>query len=224
MNAVAAEAAARVQRARSGDQNAMAELYVIGERARRGDRAAKRLYDAAAGYIKQNPSGRENSRVDDIGFAPPEETSAVAPRPAAPRAKSAPPSAAVAPLPVGALSGLALDERLPDALARAAGYRDGLAACVLVLAAGEVLHNRAVNEWGLSLFPNDVQSACFFHGVEFSGEKAYAELAPHVDAPARKALLAGQCVGQARRLQALRLDGSLVSHFDPAIGWELGED
>jgi hypothetical protein len=224
----ASDAGARVRRARNYDQNAIAEIAAIGMAARHGNPIAKRMYAATEAYIRQNPPGRGNGIIDDIGFAREGESAPpVAPIAAlAVRQPSRPPpaTAAVPPLPPGALDGIEDPEKMEEIILKAFGHRDGLAACALALASGRQLTGQVVNEMGLSCFPTDWQSKCFFHGAEFSSEKDFLELAPHIDVPGRRALVVGQCIGYARRLQALRLPGSLISHFDPAVGWELGED
>ncbi len=59
-----------VRRARSGDQNAMATLDMIGKNARAGDVRAKRSYDLCLAYAKAHPEGSdiggEGAAWDDV--------------------------------------------------------------------------------------------------------------------------------------------------------------
>ena len=66
-------------------------------------------------------------------------------------------------------------------------------------------------------------AAVFFHGVRFPTEASWKEVAPHLDPPMRRCLAVGQCVGRARRLQAVRMPRSRISGYSEVAGWELGE-
>jgi hypothetical protein len=218
---LAEETAAFVRRARAGDENAAAMLYRIGEEARKGtNQRALTAFAAIKTYIDRNPA-----KPFQLGTEPPivaNTPATKAPLATVPR-KQIDPEMRKAPLPRGIFEKLFDPEAFAVVVVRACQFRNGIAAAAVVLASGPPLTNQAIHELGLSQFASDESSAMFFHGVKFSGESAWCEVAPHLDPALRRCLAIGQCVGRARRLQAVRTNGSRIGSYSEVAGWELGE-
>jgi hypothetical protein len=96
-------------------------------------------------------------------------------------------------------------------------------AAAAVLASGPLLTNPVIQDLGTANFGSEEPAAVFFHGVRFPTEASWKEVAPHLDPPMRRCLAVGQCVGRARRLQAVRMPRSRISGYSEVAGWELGE-
>lgn len=212
---VADQSAALVRRARAGDENAMATLVRIGEEARKGTNArAQAAFAAVKRFIDQNPAKDFVLGAEPPAIAQPAE---LQPPP------QIDPELRKPPLPRGALDSLFDSDQFAIVVLNATRYRHGLNAAAAVLAAGPLLTQDVVQELGLSQFGSDESSAVFFHGVKNSSEQAWRETAPQLDAPMRRCLAIGQCVGRARRIQAVRTAGMPISVLSPVAGWELGE-
>jgi hypothetical protein len=217
------QAASLVRRTRAGDQNAQATLYRIGEESRKGNnRRAEAMALAIKNFIDTNPPvdftlGAEPALLADA----PQTTARV-------RAERALPTkdeleARKPPLPRGILDKLFEPDLFAIVITRACGYRYGLPAAAVVLAAGPPLTASAVHELGLSQFGSDEASKIFFHDVQFCGDDTWDEVAPHLDALMKKSLAVGPCVGRARTIQAVRQTGSSICAYSRVAGWELGE-
>jgi hypothetical protein len=222
MSDLALQAATYVRRARAGDENAMAMLVRIGDEARKGsNQRAAQAFAAIKQYIDRNPPEpfRLGTEAVVIADTPQSQADLVAPV----VRKKPDPELRKPPLPRGLFDKLFDPESFALVVVRACGYRHGLPAAAVVLASGPLLTKPVVQNIGLTNFGSDESSACFFHGVKFSGEKAWAEVAPHLDPPLRRCLAIGQCVGRARKIQAVRMPQSNVSAYSEIAGWELGE-
>lgn len=223
--ALATQAASYVRRARAGDENAMAMLARIGDESRRGNKRAAAAFVAMKDYIDRNPAqpftlGAESAIIVDTPASlvrQSAEVLALPPPAKVDREKSKPT------LPRGIFDKLFDPEDFALTVVRACGYRNGLPAAAVVLAGGPLLTKPVVQQIGASSFGSDESTATFFHGVKFSGEESWNEVAPHLDPPLRRCLAIGQCVGRARRIQAVRMAKSPISAYSEVAGWELGE-
>lgn len=214
-----------VRRARAGDQVAMAALKKarVDVESGRATAQARVAYQAAAKYIKANPTGKLAADARKLG-APAEmsaEATLVNTDPVAMLRKRRTDERPA--MPRGYLRGLDNPDKITDTIIGAARYRDGMGACVVALAAGEPITSRTVTEIGASNFTTDARSAAFMHGAQFSGESDWNETAPQLPRDLRPCMLVGQCIGRAAKLQAVREPDSSISDYDPVIGWELGE-
>jgi hypothetical protein len=214
---VSSSAVGLVRRSRAGDQNATAMLVRIGEEARKGGQRALAAYQAAKAFIESNPS-----QPFELGTEPALVADGPLPSDGAPLVK-VDPEKKKPPLPRGIFNTLFKPDWTAVTIVRACGYRNGMPAAAAVLAGGAPLTNPAVRQFGAENFGSDESTAVFYHGVRNPTIEAWNEVAPHLDVPLRRCLAIGQCIGQARKLQAVRQRGSQISQFDPAIGWEMGE-
>lgn len=103
----------------------------------------------------------------------------------------------------------------PDyvALTQAVGTRwagDDVFCDGVALSHGPVLTNHRVRE-GLGQFGGEARNAAQFGMSHLESESK------------RNDVKAGQILGHARRLQAVRMRESSLTKFDPVVGWELGE-
>jgi hypothetical protein len=218
--ALATQAASYVRRARAGDENAMGMLARIGEEARKGNRRASAAFAVAKDFIDRNPAvpfqlGGEPALIADKGGSIAEN--AIAP------IKKVDYELRKPPMPRGVLDKLFDPEYLALVIVRACQFRHGLAAAAVVLASGPPLTANAIQQLSSTNFEGQEPRAVFYHGVKFSGEDAWLEVAPHLDVPLRRCLAIGQCVGKARGIQAVRMPGSVITAYAPVAGWELGE-
>jgi hypothetical protein len=214
-------AAALVRRTRAGDQNAWATIYRIGEEARKGsNRRAMAMFKAVEGYLKTNPDQPYTLGAEPPVIAETPQSTAMVP---AASVKLAKPATRKPTLPRGIFDKLFDPDAFALVVVRACQYKDGMEAAAVVLASGPLLTKPVVEQLGLSQFGSDESSAIFFHGVKFSSEDAWNEVAPHLDPVLRRCLAVGQCVGRARRIQAVRMPDSPISNYSVVAGWELGE-
>ena len=221
-------AASLVRRTRAGDQNAQATLYRIGEESRKGaNPRAAAIARAIKQYIDQNPPkdfvlGAEPALLADTPEGASQST-ALAVRAAPGKLTAAQIEAKKPAIPRGLFDKLFDPEFFALVIVRACGYKNGLPAAAVVLASGPLLTAPVVQQLGISQFGSDESSAVFFHGVKFSSEDTWAEVAPHLDPFMKRCLAVGQCVGRARKIQAVRMPKSSISNYSPVAGWELGE-
>jgi hypothetical protein len=221
------QAASLVRRTRAGDQNAQATVYRIGEESRKGGNArAAAIAAAIKQFIEKNPAkdfvlGAEPALLANTPSS--EGSTALATRAAPAKLTAAQIEARKPPIPRGLLDKLFDPELFALVIVRACSYRNGLPAAAVVLASGPPLTATAVQQLGISQFGSDESSAVFFHGVRFCGEDAWAEVAPHLDPFMKRCLAVGQCVGRARKIQAVRQKNSAISNYSPVAGWEMGE-
>ena len=213
--------ASLVRRSRAGDQNATAMITRVGEEARRGTPRAVQAAGAIKKFIESNPSqdfvlGAEPVLVMD---PPANDSTAIVPvKPSKAEIERKKPT-----LPRGAFDHLFDPEQTAVTIIKCCGYRNGLQAAAVALAAGPPLTNDAVMRFGAENFGSDESTNAFFYGVKFTGDEDFAEVAPYFDKPLRRCLAIGQCFGRARKLQAIRQRGSSISAYAPVAGWELGE-
>lgn len=224
---IAMHAASLVRRARAGDENAMALITRVGEEARKGSNPrARASFAALKDFIDRNPAqpfvlGTEQVAIMDPPNSKAIQKSVPAPEEIAVKRESG--EARKPPVPRGLFDRLFDPEYFALVIIRACQYRDGMPAAAAILASGPPLTNAAIHQLGLSNFGSDESTACFFHGVKFSGEDSWSEVAPHLDPTLRRCLAIGQCVGRARKIQAVRQPNSSISAYSQVAGWELGE-
>lgn len=218
---IAQEAAALVNRANAGDQNAMAMIRRIGEEARAG-RSQRALVAAAyvEGYAK-----RASSQPFQLCPTPPQwkrVTTGAKKTRAVFSGIMNEPDKGKKPLPKGALEGVTSKDGMVKSIVKAFKFRYGANAAALKLSKGPVLSQESILEIGSSCFGSDSGSEIFLYAVK--NPDGCGVLAPNLDAPGKGALAVGQVVGKALRLQAIRGEGCPISAYDAVIGWELGED
>lgn len=186
-----------VDRARNGDQNAMANLVQIGKNRANNPQAAL-AYRYAMGYVKSNP--------------PP------AIRPAF--------GACNACTSFGALKAAKKDGPeygrtiVTFILDMGPAYRDSR------IAADIVAHLRPIDRSALRFIlsgtPPHVRSV-FAYGYRDPLRNPGKAKAEKLGQDEMKALQLGYIIGMAKRLQELQLEDTPISHVSPRIGWELGE-
>lgn len=222
---VAAQAVSWVNRARAGDQVAMADLKKarILVESGKANRRTKIVFEAAAKYIKSNPASGVTAAAQKLGAPAEMSNEAILVDADAVSMLRKKGSDGRPFMPRGYLRNIDDPTKVADAIIGAQRYRDGMGACVVAMAGGETLTPESVAKMGPVLFALEAQGAAFVHGAQFSGEADWNETAPQLPRDLRPCLLVGQCVGRAMRLQALRQPDSSISDYDPVIGWELGE-
>lgn len=228
------QAASLVRRARAGDQNAEATIYEIGRRARGGHPVATQAFAFVKRFIDTNPATEYTLGDEGPLVLPTAEMQA--PSRAMVRASATGVSATSqrpvirkdpemrkSPLPPGALQGLRDQESFALCIVDACKYRHGLKAASVVLSNGPLLTNNRIARLGQVNFGHDESRQAFFQGVQFCGENDWMRLAPGMESNLQRCMAIGQCVGRARRLQAVRMPRSRISMYNDAVGWELGE-
>jgi hypothetical protein len=216
---IAAEVPALVRRSYAGDQNAMADLYLIGQRARKGDKRARYSYQLIEKYAKEHPPEEASFVRTDMPQPIIMET---------PEGGSSESAIEVhgddlpTVMPRGTLDGICDPEHFAERIVNASRYRYGIDAAAVVLAAGkpltvEVIEDIAENDLGPK------ESEIFLYGVRRCTADDWDQTAPHLNSNGQKYLTLGQCFGRARRLQALRHPRTRISQYAPVLGWELGE-
>jgi hypothetical protein len=192
---MASEAQNLVERARLGDQNAMAMIAVVNKRALDGVTRAKLAKGMIQKYIEDHPT----SGTDSFGA---EKDKAVSP---------------------ALLKKMHNPETMLPAICEACKYRDGFLAASLVLSyIGPITRNK-VKDIGLSSFGSDQKTYSFYWGVTYPDPEHYFAVAGKVPPDALDCTRIGQVFGRARKLQNVRAKGSCISNFSPMAGWELGE-
>jgi hypothetical protein len=234
-----AHAAALVNRARVGDQNAMALIKKVGVRARSGDSGkARKAFAAISRFIEKNP-------VMGVAGTPPNEggqfgyggtvSATIPPAPQAlvdtafsgegrerhggavmDRRQELPP------LPKGALDRLFDPDSFQKIVIACCKYNHGLDAAAVVLAAGPTLSAEDVQGLGMSGFGSEAATQAFFMGVKYPLAQDMVRM-KDFDVVLKRAFVIGQCVGRAWRIQAVRRPGSRIGLWSPGAGWELGE-
>jgi hypothetical protein len=218
------QSASLVRRTRAGDQNAEATIYEVGEHARRGVPLAQQAFSFIMSYIQANPnpgyrladgppmvmktSGKGTMPVQRGGSMLTARMAGEMRKPQLAR---------------GALQGLRSPEDMAGCILDACQCRNGLQAAAVVLARGPLLTNPVVGKLGEYNFGHEKSRRAFFHGVQFSGEQEFREVAPALEPNLRRCLAIGQCVGRARALQAVRMPGSRIGAYNEVAGWEMGE-
>jgi hypothetical protein len=227
------QAAKLVRRTRAGDQNAMAIVYRIGEEARKGNKRASLAAKAVKQYIQQNPGepgftlGAEPPAVMDASPS----TAIVVASPVAAIVSGGPdPESRKPVLPPGSLEGILDPSALAIVVMRVLPYQHGLAAAATVLASGPLLTADVIDGILGALTPTesnedelDAAERMFHNGVRFCTPEDWRKVGRGLDEGGRKAFLVGQCVGRARRLQAVRMPRGRIGVLSKVAGWELGE-
>lgn len=182
-----------VDRARAGDQNAMAMLQKVGENARAGDPKARAGHDQVLSYIQKNPV---KSAYD-------------------PRASQALGILKEPSNPEGAILDVLVSlPDLPDV------GRAIQAACV-ILSKGRPWNKPRVQLVDSLLTPpaQEPFRYAFDHALE---PQSLASAREQCDPELSGYLCAGHCIGLARKLQLLRLPQVPASSLCEGIAWELG--
>lgn len=189
-----------VERARLGDQNAVAHLVMARDDAKKGNPKAAYVHAVAIDYAKRNP------------FTPGEEN-------APPRALTTPQDRLLSAVieagnrepedPIG----------YPILLAAILPCVDVSLATVAALSNGPLIHAGVVRAIGDAM-GNEHKKQAFFAGVD--GRIPPADTISRMPNQLKRALGAGKCVGTARRFQALRSESVPLSQVDSRIAQELG--
>jgi hypothetical protein len=247
---VDATAASWVNRARNGDQIAQACLMGVAKgaeaEAKQGvppsQRRYQRYYDAAMSAVKakapkkwwslfsgQKPVLEEPTTARAlvkkaakstlVSLTPAEEKRANSVRSDG-TIVVADPELSKPALPKGSLDGILDPDKCTSVIANAWKYAHGLDAAALVLANGPTLDMEQIATMGISAFGSESATHTFFNGVRFSGDADYQAAAPALDVVLRQCLVVGQCVGRARKIQAMR---NPRVRLGGTLGWELGE-
>jgi hypothetical protein len=191
-------AAQLVERARQGDQNAMALIAEVGENAKKKVPRAMKAYDALLRYIKLNPVAKNWGFGEDA--ANKAELDSIA-------------NAIQGSLIAGEEYATTVLGELPELAAR------NLNKAVVTLANGPSLlpeDGTRFQEVRSSLSPEDENAfmAGYKHGIN-----ELASIPPKLVG----AFLLGHVVGTARRIQAIRLPDVPISVLSSRVGAELGE-
>lgn len=198
-----------VQRARVGDQNAVAMIMMVKRSAMAGSARAKQALSVIKDYIKANPM----PNVCKVGFGCTPATQSIINRMHS--RMGAEPYVKV------------VTEEVPR-------IDDAFSAAVTLANTGDLLHDRngklartqEANPRirGLIKKMNPPCQAAFLYGMT-SCNRPLHKLEPpaefHADAPS--ALHIGRTVGMARRIQAVRLPHVSIATISPMAAWELGE-
>lgn len=200
-----------VQRARVGDQNAVAMIIMVKRSAQAGSDRAKQTLRVIKEYIQKNPM----PNTCRVGFGCTPATQNVINRLHS-RINGEPQTYV-----------RAVSEEVPL-------IEDAFSAAVTLANSGDLLHDRngsvARSQDGnprirglLKKMVPQCQAA-FLYGME-SCNKPLHKLQPngefHADAPS--ALHIGRSIGMARRIQAVRLPHVSIATISPMAAWELGE-
>lgn len=201
-------AAELMQRARTGDQVAMAQMMLIKDKANDPNapehERAKKSLAALWAYGKAHPIQSDGSFGAEL------RKSAEADR-----------------LARLMTSTMGSEEVYPRALVNMAPEiaKNSVSKAVVTLANGPSLLERGVQEPLIKVIADSIEDPqareAFALGVKHSDQVAAAaqDLPPQCQAMLRL----GYLLGQARKIQAVRLRQTPVSAFCPDVGWELGE-
>jgi hypothetical protein len=200
-----------VQRARVGDQNAMAMIIMVRRSAAAGSARAKQTLRVIKEYIRNNPM----PNVCKVGFGCTPATQAIVNRMHS--RIGAEPQAYVS----------VVSQEVPR-------IEDAYTAAVTLANSGDLIHDRNgkiartqdanPRIRGILKKLNPQCQSAFIYGME-SCHKPLHKLQPsgefHADAPS--ALHIGRTIGIARRIQAVRLPHVSIATISPMAAWELGE-
>ena len=195
MSDMASEAKSLVERARLGDQNAMALIAVVNKRAAAGVTRAQLAKGMMQKYVEDNPV----VGFDSFGA----ETEKI--------------------VPSKVLKKMHEPDCLLPAICHACRYKDGFLAASLVLSYIGPITKNMVRDIGVSSFGSDQKTNSFFWGVSYPDPEHYFAIAGKVPNEALECTRAGQVFGYAKKLQNVRGKNSRISDFSPKAGWELGE-
>jgi hypothetical protein len=226
-----AHAAALVNRARVGDQNAAALIKKVGVRAREGNSGkAKKAFAAIKKFLDANPvvgGPSAPNQGGQFGYGgtvsptiPPAPQALVEFSGESRRVASERPELPT--LPKGAFDKLFDPDRFQGIVIAACRHKNGLDAASVVLASGPTLSKEDVTAIGLSGFGSEAATQAFFMGVKYPLERDMVRM-KNLDTVLKRAFVVGQCVGRAWRIQAVRRPGSRIGLWSPGAGWELGE-
>jgi hypothetical protein len=183
-----------VERARAGDQNAMAMLQMVGDNARKGVPAAKSAALQVKAYISDNPAPlehwEEGAHIIGVLKNPDNSDEDV-------------------------FSTLLLLPQFEDA-------RLVNTACV-VLSMGDPWTRERIHALDSVLEAGGDQQHAFRMGVEKSGDANFMrQTFRSMPAELSGFLCAGHCIGMAHKLQAVRQNGASVGLLCRDVEWELG--
>src|ERR1700690_838147 len=186
-------AAQLVERARAGDQNAMAMLQMVGDNARAGSPKAKSGFGAVQRYIADHPAPLSNweEGAQIIGV-----------------------------LKNGDNSDEDVFETLLS-LPRYQDSNLIQTACV-VLSMGPNWDNPRVHALDGLLEPQSPPQSAFRMGLENAGEPVIKTASRQMPPEPEGYLCAGHCIGMARKIQIMRDPSSPVGILCKGVEWELG--
>jgi hypothetical protein len=202
-----------VIRARSGDQNAMGMIAEIRKKAATGHAKAKAGFEAIHAYIRKNPTAENKARIDKDSTIGSEASGVL--RDLHRNVKRSGSS-------MGA-EGDATSEAAQTcymllALPKMGGER-ALNAATVTLANGPQLTDGRIRAIGNAIPNEDARRLLFkfiiAYCVNGQEEDMPAQLLPYVKA--------GQCIGQARTLQMLRMPATPIAKLNSLTAYELGE-
>lgn len=184
-----------VQRARQGDQNAMAQIAMVGKNAKKGNKRAQFTAKELQEYIDSNPPvSRMGKEVDRT------------------------------PVFRSLKNGVKSNKYCTAILTlcpRVGTNKDDMRACCVIIAGGPPLNNHRIKSLGAA-FGDD--APLFYHGVKHHNDsKEISTFAADIEPEAKKVLHTGCCVGMARSLQLVRMDDTPITPYCADAGWELGE-
>lgn len=185
-----------VNRARQGDQNAMAMIAQVREASLKGSPRAKIAFEGLTEYIKMNPA-QPKAVMAGFGAEVVEALQIVDPK------NPTPPEAVPTALAV-----------LPN------GGKKAVDAGSILLASGPPISSQMISAMGQGIHP--AARRIFYFCIAKCGSGANKMVA---EAPAglKTLAMAGRCVGYALKIQMVRLPESIISQFSKMAGWELGE-
>lgn len=200
-------AAELVERSRAGDQVAMSQMMLIQEVAKDDkdprQENAKRSLDAMWKYGKAHPAGAGSAFGAEL------KKQAEADR--------------LSQLMAATMGSEEYSRALVNIAPEIA--KNSVPKAIVTLANGPTLLERADQEPLIKLIADSIEDpdarTAFAIGVKHSDQ--VAEAAKRLPPQCQAMLRLGYLLGQARKIQAVRLKKTPVSNFCPDVGWELGE-
>jgi len=184
-----------VERARAGDQNAMAMIVMVRDQAIQGNEKARESQRAILEYIRKNPVQVADAFAHShVGEDAKQALAYVSKR---------------GPV-LGLIALFIIGSDSPDAMLNGS----------IILANGPRLTNPRISAIG-SAIDNDDERRLFYAGVCF--KRIPPNLLQRCVPEQRPIINAGKCVGLARAIQEVRAPDSSLTKFSPVVGWEHGE-
>jgi len=184
-----------VERARAGDQNAMAMIVAVRDSAIQGSEKAQRAQREILEYIRKHPMQVADTFAHShVGDDAKQALAYVSKR---------------GPV-IGLVALFIIGSDSPDAMLNGS----------ILLANGPALTNPRISAIG-SAIEDDDERRLFYAGVCF--KRIPPTLLQQCIPEKRPIVNAGKCVGLARAIQEVRAPNSSLSKFSPVVGWEHGE-
>jgi hypothetical protein len=196
-----------VERARLGDQNALALIICVRENAGKGNALAKKSLGMITDYAKSNPPGRRPSSQSQVHGAF---------------------SSLLARLRDWAKRVTSPEDYVKTVVAQVPKLGPTIADTLQAshaLANGPPIDATLLQSVQAAL-PTDPEKKAFAFAAQSAGTpKAIAAAASNSKDPVVKAALQlGFALGQARRVQLVRSPETPLAHYSRVVAWELGED